>query len=212
VSVTTPASVEPAGSAEPSGDRSGVQVGKARAWWILIAGVIGFIASATLTIEKIEMLKNPAYVPTCSINPVLSCGSVMMTPQASVFGFPNPLMGVASFVVVIVTGVLAVNNVRLPHWYWVGLMIGTALGAVFVHWLIFQTLYEIGALCPYCMVVWSMTIPLLVAVSSIALRPLARNPVARAVYTWRWSIVALWFTAVILMILVRFWSYWSTLI
>ena len=38
------------------------------------------------------------------------------------------------------------------------------------------------------------------------------NAVARALYTWRWSIVVLWFTAVILMILVRFWNYWSTLI
>ena len=93
----------------------------ASAWWVLIAGVVGFVASATLTIEKIEMLKNPAYVPTCSINPVLSCGSVMVTHQASVFGFPNPLMGIAGFAVVIVTGVLAVSKVRLPHWYWVGL-------------------------------------------------------------------------------------------
>ena len=211
MSVATPAPVEPTESAE-SHRAHGFSVRPPSAWWVLIAGVIGFVASATLTIEKIEMLKNPAYVPTCSINPVLSCGSVMMTHQASVFGFPNPLMGVAGFVVVIVTGVLAVTKARLPHWYWVGLMIGTALGVVFVHWLIYQTLYVIGALCPYCMVVWSVTIPLFVVVASIALRPLAGNPVARVLYTWRWSIVALWFTAVILMILVRFWNYWSTLI
>jgi len=214
MSVATPAPVEPAGAANPSSSdgRVGVAVRPPSAWWVLIAGVIGLIASATLTIEKIEMLINPAYVPTCSINPVLSCGSVMVTPQASLFGFPNPLIGIVGFTVVLVTGVLAVTKVGLPHWYWVGLMIGTALGAVFVHWLIFQTLYVIGALCPYCMVVWSMTIPLLVVTSSIALRPLAGNMVARAVYTWRWSIVTLWFTAVILMILVRFWNYWSTLI
>lgn len=211
MSVTTPAPVEPAGSAEVRPAR-GVAVRPASAWWVLIAGVIGFVASATLTIEKIEMLKNPAYVPTCSINPVLSCGSVMVTPQASLFGFPNPLLGIAGFVVVIVTGVLAVTKVRLPQWYWVGLLIGTGLGVVFVHWLIYQTLYVIGALCPYCMVVWSVTIPLFVVVASIALRSLAANPVARVLYTWRWSIVTLWYTAVILMILVRFWNYWSTLI
>jgi uncharacterized membrane protein len=212
MSVTTPAPVEPTKPVEASADRSGVAVRPASAWWILIAGIIGLTASATLTIEKIAMLKDPAYVPTCSINPVLSCGSVMVTPQASVFGFPNPLMGIVGFTVVIVTGVLAVAKVRLPQWYWVGLLIGTVLATVFVHWLIFETLYQIGALCPYCMVVWSVTIPLLAVVSSIALRPLARNAVARTVYTWRWSIVILWFTAVILMILVRFWNYWSTLI
>lgn len=39
-------------------------------------------ASATLLIEKIEDLENPDYVPSCSINPVLSCGSIMRTSQA----------------------------------------------------------------------------------------------------------------------------------
>ena len=212
MSVATPAPVEPAAPAESPARPAGGSVRPLSAWWVLIAGVIGFAASATLTIEKIEMLKNPGYVPTCSINPVLSCGSVMVTHQASIFGFPNPLMGIAGFAVVIVTGVLAVTRVRLPQWYWAGMLIGTALAAVFVHWLIYQTLYVIGALCPYCMVVWSVTIPLLVVVASIALRGLAGNPAAHALYTWRWSIVVLWFTAVILMILVRFWNYWSTLI
>lgn len=192
--------------------REGAPVRTPSAVWVLIAGIVGLTASATLTIEKISMLKNPAYRPSCSINPVLSCGSVMVTPQASAFGFPNPLVGIAAFSVVVVTGVLAVAKVELPRWYWVGLMAGTGMGVVFVHWLIFQSLYEIGALCPYCMVVWSVTVPLFVVASTIALRSLAPNPVARALYTWRWSIVALWFTAVVLLILVRFWNYWSTLI
>ena len=184
----------------------------ASAIWVLIAGVVGLVAALTLTVEKIELLIDPAYVPSCSINPVLSCGSVMVTPQASVFGFPNSLIGIVAFTVVVVTGVLAVAKVALPRWYWVGLAIGTLLGTVFVHWLIVQSLYHIGALCPYCMVVWSVTIPLLCVVTSIALQPLAGNAVVRVLLQWRWSIVALWFTAIILMILERFWTYWSTLL
>jgi uncharacterized membrane protein len=212
VSVATPAPVEPTEPVESTDPSAGVAVRPTSAWWVLIAGVVGLISSATLTIEKIEILLNPAYVPSCSINPVLSCGSVMITRQASVFGFPNPLIGIVAFTVVVVTGILAVTKVRLPRWYWAGLTIGTALGVVFIHWLIFQTLYRIGALCPYCMVVWAVTIPLLVVVSSIALRPLAGNAAARVLYTWRWSLVTLWFTALLLLILVRFWNYWSTLI
>ena len=211
MSLTAPTPVK-SGPPDPASAVSGVRVARAGGWWVLIAGAIGLLASATLLVGKVEMLKNPAYVPTCSINPVLSCGSVMVTPQASVFGPPNPIFGVISFTLVLVTGVLAVSGVRLPRWYWLGLMVGTAAGAVFVHWLIFETLYRIGALCPYCMVVWSVTIPLLVVVSSVALRPLAGNPVARFVYHWRWPIATLWFTAVLLAILVRFWDYWSTLI
>ena len=210
MSVTAPA---PAESGSREADVSaGVPVGRASAWWILIAGVVGLLASATLLVEKIAMLKDPTFVPSCSINPVLACGSVIVTPQASVFGPPNPLFGLIAFSVVIVTGVLAVAKVELPRWYWVGLMVGTGLGVAFVHWLAFESLYEIGALCPYCMVVWSVTIPLFVVVASIALRPLAGNPVAHFLYGWRWPLAVLWFTALLLLILVRFWYYWSTLI
>ncbi|AQA06873.1 hypothetical protein BVC93_30590 [Mycobacterium sp. MS1601] len=197
---------------ESQASRPGVAVGKPSALWILIAGIIGLAAAATLTIEKIELLLDPTYVPSCSLNPVLSCGSVMVTPQASVFGFPNMLIGLVGFTVVIVTGVLAVARVRLPQWYWVGLALGNTFGVAFVHYLIFQSLYRIGALCPYCMVVWTVMIPLFVVSVSIALRPLGGNPVLRVLYQWRWSLVALWFTTVVLMILVRFWDYWSTLI
>lgn len=190
----------------------GVRVRRASAIWVLIAGAVGLAAALALTIEKIELLIDPAYVPSCSINPVLSCGSVMITEQASAFGFPNSLIGIVSFAVVLVTGVLAVAKVTLPRWYWSGLAVGTLLGTVFVHWLIFQSLYRIQALCPYCMIVWTVTIPLLAVVSSVALQPLANNAVVRTVYQWRWSLVAVWFTGLVMLILAQFWDYWSTLI
>jgi uncharacterized membrane protein len=189
-------------------------VGTLSAWWVLIAGAIGLVSSMTLTVEKIDILANPAYIPSCNINPILSCGSVMVTPQASALGFPNPLLGIMAFTVVVVAGVLAVAKVPLPQWFWIGTTVGLLVGAVFVHWLIFQSLYRIGALCPYCMVVWVVTITLLVVVSSIVLRPALAdsNALVRVLFQWRWSITALWFTAVFLLIMVRFWDYWSTLL
>ena len=198
---------------ETSERRAGVAVSRPAAVWILLAGIIGEVAAFVLAVEKIRQLQNPSYVPSCSINPVLSCGSVMLTKQASAFGFPNPLVGIAAFSVVIVTGVLAVAGIRLPRWFWAGLAGGTLLGAVFVHWLIYESLYEIGALCPYCMVVWVVTMALLIVVSSIALRPLAGgSKVVDTLYQWRWPLYAVWITAIALLILDRFWSYWSTLI
>jgi uncharacterized membrane protein len=210
MTMTAPSAVQAA--EREAGKSAGVAVRRTSAIWVLIAGLAGLAASVTLTVEKIEILINPDYVPSCSINPVLSCGSVMITPQASAFGFPNPLIGIVSFTIVVVTGALAVAGVRLPRWYWAGLATGTLLGVGFVHWLIFQSLYRIGALCPYCMVVWAVTIPLLVVVASIALQPLRSHAVARGVYQWRWSLTALWFTGLFLLILMRFWDYWSTLL
>ena len=215
--MTVPVSAQPAA---PPGDLtpdspSGARVPALSAWWVLIAGLIGLFASMTLTVEKIRILLNPSYVPSCNINPVVSCGSVMVTPQASILGFPNPLLGIVGFTVVVVTGVLAVAKVSLPQWFWVGLTVGILVGAAFVHWLIFQSLYRIGALCPYCMVVWVVTISLLVVVGSIALRPVLesrKSTMAQVFFQWRWSLAALWFTAVFLLIMVRFWNYWSTLV
>ena len=212
---TTPVSAQPA---EDGGETTPDSPGPARipvpsAWWVLIAGVIGLAASMTLTVEKIQLLLNPAYVPTCNINPIVSCGSVMVTPQASLFGFPNPLLGIVGFTVVLVTGALTVAKVVLPRWYWVGLLVGLLAGTAFVHWLIFQSLYRIGALCPYCMVVWVITVALLVVVASILARPaIGDSSVLRVVFGLRWSLATFWLTAVFLLIMVRFWSYWSTLL
>jgi uncharacterized membrane protein len=215
--VTTPVSAHPDEHAGDLTPDSGLLVGvpAPSAWWVLVAGVIGLVASMTLTVEKIDLLRNPSYVPSCNINPIVSCGSVMVTPQASVLGFPNSLLGMVGFTVVIVTGVLAVAKVTLPQWYWIGLTVGMMVGAAFVHWLIFQSLYRIGALCPYCMVVWVVTVSLLVVIASIAIRPALQRRqtgAASVLYRWRWSIAALWFTAVFLLIMLRFWSYWSTLL
>ncbi len=201
-------------SAQPTAQSDLTPAPAPSAWWVLIAGAIGLLASMTLTVEKIQLLLNPSYVPSCNINPIVSCGSVMTTPQASVLGFPNPLLGIVGFTVVLVTGVLAATKVPLPRWYWAGLDAGILIGAVFVHWLIFQSLYRIGALCPYCMVVWVVTLTLLVVVTSIAFRASfeGSNAVVRLLFQWRWSIAVLWFTGVFLLIMVRFWNFWSTLV
>jgi uncharacterized membrane protein len=219
--VTVAVSAEPAKeNGNVSGDPAPAPTHDARvptpsAWWVLIAGAIGLAASMTLTVEKIDILLNPSYQPSCNLNPIISCGSVMVTTQASLLGFPNPLLGIVAFTVVLVAGVLAVAKVPIPQWFWIGLTAGIVVGTVFVHWLIFESLYRIGALCPYCMVVWVMTITLLVVVGSLALRPVLEsrdNTAVRLLYQWRWSLTTLWFTAVFLMIMVRFWDYWSTLL
>lgn len=123
-------------------------------WLLLFSGVIGLIAAFTLTQDKIAILSDPSYIPSCNINPVLSCGSVIVTEQASVFGFPNPIIGLISFSVIITLSVLLISRIVLPKWIWLGLNLGALAGMVFAGWLIFQSLYVIDALCPWCMVAW----------------------------------------------------------
>ncbi|MCG5466628.1 vitamin K epoxide reductase family protein [Micromonospora sp. MED01] len=190
---------------------------RAAAWICAVGGVVGLLAAVILIVEKINLLADAGYVPSCSINPVLSCGSVMTTPQAEAFGIPNPLIGIAGFAVVTTIGVVLLAGARLPDWLWLGLQAGVTLGVVFVHWLIYQSLYVIGALCPYCMLVWAVTIPIFVYVTLRTLRqhsgalPGSVRRAAAVAATYHSLILTGWYAIILLAILHRFWEYWITL-
>ena len=190
-------------------------LGRAHGAGLVLGGVLGLVASLTLAVDKYRILADPSFVPACNLNPVLSCGSVMVTDQAEVLGFPNPLLGIAAFAVLVTIGVLALARVALPRWVVAGLAAGSVLGLGFVHWLAFQSLYRIGALCPWCMVVWAVTVPLAVWLVLLVLRttstPVVRRP-AEALWTWRYLLVLAWYLAVVVAALERFWDYWSTLV
>ncbi|MCF6746335.1 vitamin K epoxide reductase family protein [Blastococcus sp. KM273128] len=191
---------------------------RAIAWLLLIGGLLGLAASFVLAVEKYALLADPGYVPTCSLNPVLSCGSVMSSPQAALFGFPNPLVGVAGFPVVVVTGAVLLAGARLPGWFWSGLQLGVTGAVVLVHWLIFSSIYRIGALCPYCLVVWAVTIPVFWYVTLrnlAAIHPRSPSPLARVVEAVRsvhGIVLTVWFLLITAAIAQRFWLYWSTLV
>lgn len=188
------------------------------AWLLTFGGAGGLVASFTLLVEKIALLKDPDYVPTCSINPILSCGSVMVTEQAEVFGFPNPVVGVIGFSVVVTIGAGLLAGARFGRRFWLGLQAGVTFGIVFVHWLIFQSLYRIGALCPYCMVVWVVMIPLFFYTTLQNVRlgnmrpPAALRGATSSVVAYHGVVLTSWYLAIGALIAVQFWSYWSTLL
>lgn len=187
-------------------------------WVLTIGGLLGGVAAFVLIVEKVTLLRNPGYLPSCSINPILSCGSVMTTPQAEVFGFPNPLIGVATFPVVVTTGLLVLASVQLPRWWWLGLQAGTLFGVGFVHWLFFQSVYRIGALCPYCMLVWVAAIVVFCYTTLYALHcghlpiPARWRPGVAAVVRIHTAIPTIWLLLVAALIGEAFWSYWRTLL
>jgi len=128
----------------------------------VVTGVIAWIASGVLVLDRLALYKNPDYVTSCDINPWISCGTVMKSWQAELLGFPNPLLGIVGFAIVITVGMALLAGARFARWYWVGFQIGITLAMVFIIWLWSQALYDISALCLYCMVVWAMVIPLFV--------------------------------------------------
>jgi uncharacterized membrane protein len=185
-------------------------------WVLLVCGLIGALAAAVLTIEKIALVGDPNYIPSCNINPILSCGSVMITDQAEAFGFPNPLMGLAGFPAIAATGAALLAGGRFARWYWLLLQAGVTFGVVFAHWLVFQSMYRIGALCPYCMVVWVVTITAFTYVTLANLdrfvRPGQRRPVLDVLVRLPGTIVAVWLAGIAALALVRFWDNWVAML
>lgn len=174
-------------------------------WLLVVGGAIGLVASFVLTVEKLELLENPDYVPTCNLNSVVSCGSVMDTDQAALLGFPNPLLGLVGFSIVVSLGVLLASRVGLPGWVWGGLQAGVVLAIALIVWLIYQSLYVIGALCPYCMVVWAVTWPIFFYVTLRNLRAaVPGNGFTRVVGDWHALVLSLGYLVVVAAIVLEF--------
>src|SRR5690348_14711586 len=118
--------------------------------WILIIGsVVGIVAATAITQEKIDLASNPHYQPVCDLNPIISCGSVMKSPQAHVFGFMNPYIGLIGFPIVLTIGVGMLAGAKFRRWFWLGAQAGLTLGIIFAYWLLFESVYRIRALCPW---------------------------------------------------------------
>ena len=184
---------------------------RALGWLLAVGGAVGLLASFILTIERIKLLEDPAYTPSCSFNPVVTCGQVMESWQGSLFGFSNPLIGIAAFAVVVCVGAVLLTGATLPRWFWRGLWAGTLLGAVFITWLFTQSVYLIGALCPYCMIVWAVTIPIFVYTTGYNLSEghLPASPgLRRGFAASRGLIVAVWYLIIAALIVVEFWDRW----
>lgn len=130
-------------------------------WVLVIGGIIGLLASSILTVEKMHVLANPDYQPSCSISPVVACSPVMTSWQASTFKFPNMFLGLAGFGMVwAVAMMLFAGATKLKKWFWWCFQAGATFGVLFITWLQYSSLYDIQKLCIYCMVVWTVTIPI----------------------------------------------------
>lgn len=175
---------------------------------------MGAVAAVVLLLEKLALLSDPGYVPSCSIDPVLSCGTIMRTAQASAFGFPNPLLGVATFPVVAALGALVVSGVALPRWTWLALQFGSTAGLGFVVWLMGESMLVIRALCPYCIVVWVIVITICwaVTVHNMNAGHLGGGPVARALVRRRGVVLALALLALVAAVLLAFGDHWATVV
>ena len=183
------------------------------AYLYVVGGLVAFWASFSIMVEKMAVSADPSYVPPCSINPFISCGPVMESAQASVFGFPNPLIGIAWFAAIIAVGLAIFSGAKFKKWYWLGLQLGMTLSVAFVYWLFYEIVFDIGALCTFCMIVWAMTIPLFLYTTVYNIRQgyLSFLPkgLSSALKNWHVTVLlVLMYGVIVGTIFYKFWSNW----
>ena len=189
---------------------------KALPYILLIAGLIGYASAFVIMFDKVQILKNPAYIPSCNLNPIISCGSVMQSKQATAFGFPNPFIGLGAFPVVAVIGGAMLAGAKFKRWFWLSFNAGLLFALGFIHWLFFESVYRIHALCPWCMAVWVVSITgfWYVTLYNIDQKRL-RLPKGRAQLVYGWirrhhlDILVSWFIIIAVLILKHFWYYYG---
>lgn len=139
-------------------------------WVLLVCAAIGLLASFTLLHETFEVAKNPAYVPSCNINPFLSCTSSMASPESKlVFGIPNPAFGIAAFTALFVFSVLVLAGTQFKRWVWAAGIGAAAGGVLFSAFLYFTSLFALGTICPWCFTTWVITIGAFWAITTYSL-------------------------------------------
>ncbi len=186
--------------------------------WLTILGSLGMLASVTLLHDVIELAKNPSFVPICSINPILSCTSVMASAQAEVFGIPNPVFGVIAFTMLITFGILLTAKTTFTRWIWGAALAAGVMGVIFAHWLFFQSMFALGTICPWCSLVWVITIAIFWLLVSYVLDhelfgTTKKLTVMRSIWRrYRTAVLIAWYLLLIAIVFVRFNDYWMSLL
>jgi uncharacterized membrane protein len=128
--------------------------------WLIVGGLIGWWAAFSLTLEDFKLEGNPDASLNCNFSLLVQCGKNLESWQGELLGFPNPLLGIAGFVAPIAVGVAILAGAQFARWFWLLFNAGVTVALAFVIWLIVESIFVLGTLCPYCMVVWAVTIPL----------------------------------------------------
>ena len=184
---------------------------------LIWTGLLGWFAAFSLVLERIRVASDPDATLSCDLNPFISCKSVMLTAQASLFGFPTPLIGLAAFVAPIAVGTAILAGAKFAAWFWRLFSVGITLGLVFVLWLWIQSTYVIGVLCPYCMVAWAAMVPLFWKVVLFGAKdgfietPLRFVGFFDRAYDKAWLFTLVTEAILIALIVARFWIFWPTL-
>lgn len=137
---------------------------------MLIGAVLSLTAAFVLSVESIEIAKNPHAQLSCSVNLVVNCATVAAHPTATMFGFPNSFLGLITEPVVVTVAIAGLAGIAFPRKFMFAAQIFYTLGFLFALYLLYVSMFMIGALCPWCLLVTLTTIMVWFAITRYNLR------------------------------------------
>lgn len=168
----TPTRPEPVSDSAPADPaiRDASRAPHALAILLIVGGCLGLLAAFSLTMDDIALLKSANTSLSCNVNAFVQCGKNIQSWQGRVFGFPNPVLGLMTYPAPIVVGAALLARARFAAWFWWLFDAGLLFAIAFVFWLAFQSIFALQTLCPWCALVYVVTIPMFVAVTVRNLR------------------------------------------
>jgi uncharacterized membrane protein len=137
---------------------------------MLVGSILSLISSFVLSNDAVELAKNSHAALSCSVNLVVNCASVALHPTAHLFGFPNSFIGMMSEPVVITVAIAGLAGVQFPRFFRFVAQIVYTLGLIFALTLLYISMFVIGALCPWCLLVTLTTILVWFAITRYNIR------------------------------------------
>ncbi|NTW61094.1 vitamin K epoxide reductase family protein [Candidatus Saccharibacteria bacterium] len=120
---------------------------------LLIASIVALLSAFVLSVEAIELIKNPSAQLSCNINSVISCGEVGKSAYSSLFGFPNSFIGMMVEPIFVTVAIAGLFGTKFSRRFMLGMQFAMILAILFALYLFITSVALVGALCPWCLTV-----------------------------------------------------------
>lgn len=178
---------------------------------LAVLAAAGTYASVQLILAELEKLANPGGQLSCDLNPLIGCGAFLEVWQSRALGFPNSVLGTVGFALLLALALALLADSRLGRWVWRGMVAWTWGALAFVLWFMSVSFFTVHSLCPYCLVIWVVTLPIVVHVNARAVQGghvSYGRAVDRVLVADRWILTGVALAAQTVAIVVAYWDKW----
>jgi len=170
------------------------------------ASVIGLVASFMQLLDKLVHLKNPTANLACNISSVFNCSNVLDAWQSSFFGFPNSIMCIVFFSVILGVALVGATGSSIGKILRLIMHFFAVFFLLFGAWYLWQSIYVIGTVCIYCMFCYAAVIAMNFAWTRINVVDLPFPKYKQKLIKRNWDVVfwTVWASAFVVMIVTNF--------